>query len=147
VTTSSGIASAKALSKAINDPTTAVLVIDQLHRLLRLVGKRQLHNQHILDGEGRLRAILRTPDWEDFVHLVFWEIRHYGAENMQVARRLRAMGENLVQSLPEHRHAALHRELDLLDRELEKLYAFPEDLALARISDSQGLGGASGTGA
>jgi uncharacterized membrane protein len=26
----------KALSKAINDPTTAVLAIDQLHRLLRI---------------------------------------------------------------------------------------------------------------
>ena len=30
----------KALSPAINDPTTAVLAIDQLHRLLRSVGKR-----------------------------------------------------------------------------------------------------------
>jgi uncharacterized membrane protein len=79
------------------------------------------------------------------VHLVFWEIRHYGAENMQVARRLRAMGENLLRSLPEHRHVALHRQLALLDRELEQLYAFPEDLALARIADAQGLGGASGT--
>jgi uncharacterized membrane protein len=29
----------KALSPAINDPTTAVLAIDQLHRLLRLVGR------------------------------------------------------------------------------------------------------------
>ncbi|MGC1347712.1 MAG: DUF2254 family protein, partial [Methyloceanibacter sp.] len=33
----------RALSKAINDPTTAVLAIDQLHRLLRNVGKRHLH--------------------------------------------------------------------------------------------------------
>src|SRR5688500_11031958 len=136
---------AKALSKAINDPTTAVVVIDQLHRLLRLVGKRHLHNENVFDGEGRLRAILRTPNWEDFVHLAFWEIRHYGAENIQVARRLRAMGENLIQSLPEYRHAALQQELALLDREIEALYAFPEDLALARIADSQGLGGASGT--
>jgi uncharacterized membrane protein len=136
---------AKALSKAINDPTTAVLVIDQLHRLLRLVGKRHLRNENITDRDGRLRAIVRTPNWEDFVHLVFWEIRHYGAENMQVARRLRAMGENLMRSLPEHRHAALQQQLALLDRELERLYAFPEDLALARIADAQGLGGASGT--
>ncbi|MBA4097737.1 MAG: DUF2254 domain-containing protein [Rhodospirillum sp.] len=136
---------AKALSKAINDPTTAVVVIDQLHRLLRLVGKRHLHNENVFDGEGRLRAILRTPNWEDFVHLAFWEVRHYGAENIQVARRLRAMGENLIQSLPDYRHAALQRELALLDREIEALYPFPEDLALARIADSQGLGGASGT--
>ena len=134
----------KALSPAINDPTTAVLAIDQLHRLLRLVGKRDLRNDNISDGAGRLRAILRTPNWQDFVHLAFHEIRHYGAENIQIARRLRAMIENLIQSLPEHRHAALRQELDLLDRALEKLYAFPEDLALARIADSQGLGGASG---
>jgi uncharacterized membrane protein len=135
---------AKALSKAINDPTTAVLVIDQLHRLLRLIGKRHLRNENLPDGEGRLRVILRTPNWEDFVHLVFWEIRHYGAENMQVARRLRAMGENLIQSLPEHHHPALQQQLALLDRELEQLYLFSEDLALARIADAQGLGGASG---
>jgi Predicted membrane protein len=32
----------KALSKAINDPTTAVLAIDQLHRLLRSAGRRNL---------------------------------------------------------------------------------------------------------
>ena len=50
------------------------------------------------------------------------------------------MIENLMQSLPERRHAALRQELDLLDRALEKLYVFPEDLALARIADLQGLG-------
>lgn len=134
----------KALSPAINDPTTAVLALDQLHRLLRMVGKRNLRNDQILDGAGQVRVIFRTPNWKDYVHLVFSEIRHYGAENVQVARRLRAMIENLVKALTEQRHAALRQELDLLDRALEKLYAFPEDLALARIADSQGLGGASG---
>jgi uncharacterized membrane protein len=111
------------------------------------VGKRHLHNESICDDAGQLCVILPTPNWEDFVHVVFWEIRHYGAENMQVARRLRVMGENLIQSLPRHRHAALGQELDLLDRELKQLYLFPEDLALARIADAQGLGGASGTNA
>jgi len=32
----------KALSPAINDPTTAVLALDQIHRLLMYVGKRGL---------------------------------------------------------------------------------------------------------
>ena len=122
-----------------------MLALDQLHRLLRMVGKRNLRNERISDSGGQLRAILRTPHWEDFVHLAFSEIRHYGAENVQVARRLRAMSEKLVEALPEHRHAVLRQELDLLDRLVEKLYVFPEDLALARIADSQGLGGASGT--
>ena len=85
----------KALSKAINDPTTAVLAIDQLHRLLRSAGRRNLRTDQILDRDWKLRVIFRTPNWEDFVHLAFTEIRFYGAENMQIARRLRAMIVNL----------------------------------------------------
>ncbi len=93
----------KALSKAINDPTTAVLAIDQLHRLLRTVGGRHLHNEQIMDDAGRLRVIFPTPNWDDFVQLAFREIRLYGAENFQIARRLRAMLDNLMKTLPESR--------------------------------------------
>ena len=134
----------KALSPAINDPTTAVLAIDQLHRMLRMVGKRHLRTDETLDNSGQLRVVFRTPNWEDFVHLAFSEIRSCGSNNLQIARRLRAMIENLVQTLPAHRHAALLVELGLLDREIEKHFSYPEDLALARIADAQGLGGHSG---
>jgi uncharacterized membrane protein len=133
----------KALSKAINDPTTAVLAIDQLHRLLRAVGKRHLRSEQILDAAGQPRVMIRTPNWEDFVHLSCREIRLYGAENPQIARRMRAMLENLIQTLPSHRHPALLEELALLDRTVERLYPLAEDATLARVADSQGLGGAS----
>ena len=133
----------KALSKAINDPTTAVLAIDQLHRLLRSAGRRNLRTDQILNGAGKLRVIFQTPNWEDFVHLAFSEIRFYGAENMQIARRLRAMILNLTDTLPAQRHSALRKELELLDRTIEKLYLLPEDLKLASIPDLQGLGGSS----
>jgi uncharacterized membrane protein len=135
----------KALSKAINDPTTAVLAIDQLHRLLRSAGRRNLRTDQILDQAGKLRVIFRTPKWEDFVHLAFSEIRFYGAENIQIARRLRAMIVNLTDTLPTQRHSALRKELELLDRTIEKLYILPEDLKLASIPDLQGLGGSSGS--
>lgn len=131
----------KALSKALNDPTTAVLAIDQLQLLLRSTGRRNLRADDIFDQKGELRVIFHTPDWDDYVHLVFTEIRYCGAENIQIARRLRAMILNLVDTLPKQRHAALLRELDLLDRMLEKLHLLPEDLALARVPDTQGLGG------
>jgi uncharacterized membrane protein len=134
----------KALSPAINDPTTAVLAIDQLHRLLRAVGRRHLRTDEIRSASGRLRLIFRTPNWEDFVHLAFSEIRACGSNNLQIVRRLRAMIENLVQTLPAYRHAALLRELSLLDREIERNFIYPEDLALARVADAQGLGGHSG---
>jgi uncharacterized membrane protein len=135
----------RALSKAINDPTTAVLAIDQLHRLLRNVGKRDLHDEQIMDEAKRLRIIFPTPNWDDFVQLACREIRFYGAENFQIARRLRAMIENLIANLPESRRPALRQELDLLDRTIDSLYILPEDIALARVSDTQGLGGSSGT--
>jgi uncharacterized membrane protein len=133
----------KALSPAINDPTTAVLAMDQVHRLLRVVGRRHLHDEGVRDAAGLVRVILRTPNWEDFVHIACNEIRACGAGSIQIPRRQRAMLQNLIRTLPAQRHAALREQLDLLDRTLPDYYKLPEDLALARIPDSQGLGGAS----
>lgn len=134
----------KALSPAINDPTTAVLAIDQLHRLLRLVGLRQLSSEDIRDPAGELRLLFRTPNWEDYVHLTCIEIRHFGAGSVQVMRRMRSLLENLLQTLPPHRHAELRHQLALLDRAIDERYTFPEDRAIARCPDAQGLGGAVG---
>jgi uncharacterized membrane protein len=133
----------KALSPAINDPTTAILAIDQVHRLLRIVGRCWLRGEVVADVAGAPRVLLRTPNWEDFIHLACHEIRMCGANNMQVARRLRAMLVNLMAALAAHRHEALLQELDLLDRTVAQHFSLPEDLALARIADVQGLGGAS----
>jgi uncharacterized membrane protein len=135
----------KALSPAINDPTTAVLAMDQIHRLLRVVGKRGLRGEVVADDRGHPRVIFRTPNWDDFVHVSCNEIRSCGAGNLQVARRMRALLDNLIAALPPHRHPTLLLERRLLDRAIESLYPFPEDLALAKIPDLQGLGGASGT--
>lgn len=131
----------KALSPAINDPTTAVLAIDQLHRLLRSVGTRHLRTDEILDKAGKLQVIVRTPNWEDFVHLAFSEIRACGANNLQIVRRLRAMIENLKETLPEHRQRELREQSTLLGQEIERLFRYPQEQMLARLPDSQGLGG------
>jgi uncharacterized membrane protein len=131
----------KGLSPGINDPTTAVLAIDQLHHLLRDVGNRRMDEGVVRDAEGRLRLVYRTPNWEDFVQLAVTEIRHYGRESIQIARRLRAMLENLIQTLPEERAPLLQQELNLLRRSTERSFPEPEDKALAEVSDSQGVGG------
>ncbi|MGA8051870.1 MAG: DUF2254 domain-containing protein [Burkholderiales bacterium] len=130
----------KALSPAINDPTTAVVAIDQIHRLLRELGRRELRGETIRDRLGQVRVIFHTPNWEDFVNLACNEIRLCGAGSVQVARRLRAMLEGLARSFPERRRLALHKEIDLLDRTLEISLRLPEDIALAKIPDLQGFG-------
>jgi uncharacterized membrane protein len=131
----------KALSPAINDPTTAVLALDQLHHLLRNVGTRRLDTGFLHDRDGRLRLVYRTPDWEDFVELALTEIRHFGAGSIQVARRLRALLVDLLVALPRARHAPLRSELQQLQRATTRAFGDPEDRARAERSDSQGIGG------
>ena len=131
----------KALSPAINDPTTAVLALDQIHRLLRVVGKRQLHAATIADDQGHRRFIHHTPNWDDFVCLACVEIRRCGAGHVQVARRLRAMFDDLSTSLPPYRRDMLNRESRALNRMVDSIYTVGDDLAIARGPDLQGLGG------
>jgi len=133
---------AKALSPAINDPTTAALAIDQLHHLLRVIGVRDLDEGQVVDADGRVLLTYRTPDWEDFVRLAVSEIRMFGGASLQVARRLRAMMENLIEVLPESRRLVLQREMRLLEKTVERGFPEPEDRALAYVSDLQGVGGA-----
>jgi uncharacterized membrane protein len=135
----------KALSPAINDPTTAVLAIDQIHRLLRIVGLRRLHAGMICGHDGFERVVVRTPDWEDFVNISCKEIRACGVSSMQVTRRLYAMFEDLLALLPAQRRAALEEERSLLDRAVRDAFPFAEDRALARAPDVQGFGSAART--
>jgi uncharacterized membrane protein len=90
-------------------------------------------------------VLYRTPDWEDFVLLAVTEVRQYGALSMQVARRLRAMLENLTLIVPPERREVLREQLRLLHSGVERSFNDPEDRASARISDLQGVGG-SGNG-
>ena len=110
-----------------------------------LIGCEAKLHEFVRDGLGAPRVIYHTPDWEDFVHIACTEIRHCGASNVQVARRLRALLENLIVSLPPHRRPALEAERDRLDQAIRALYPIPADLALAGVPDSQGLGGSTGT--
>ncbi len=131
----------KGLSPAINDPTTAVLALDRLHHLLRHVGCRRLDDEKVRDASSRIRLVYHTPDWKDFVRLAVTEIRQFGGSSIQVARRLRAMLEDLIETLPEERAEPLRLELKVLKKSAERLFQEPEDRALADVSDSQGVGG------
>ena len=131
----------KALSPAINDPTTAVLAIDQIHHLLRDIGGRYLGPGQENDVKGEARLIYRTPDWEDFVLLGTTEIRQYGRDSIQVQRRLRAMLEDLMQTLPPRRHAILDTELGLLNMSVQRTFLDASDQTLAEAGDLQGIGG------
>jgi uncharacterized membrane protein len=133
----------RALSPAVNDPTTAVLAIDQIHRLLRYAGQKNLDNARVCDANNMLRLVFPTPDWDNIVELAATEVRQYGASSTQVVRRLRAMLEHLVDRLPPARTPPLHRELALLEQTVARSFPESEDRRLANTGDLQGLGGSS----
>jgi uncharacterized membrane protein len=133
----------KALSPAVNDPTTAVQVIDHLGETLRVIGTTNLRQPPRLGEQRPGRVIMRARRWEDFLSLGTTEIRDYGTTSMQVNRRLRAMLVELHDEvLPEHRPAVAN-ELSRLDASVERSFRDSPDLDRAKTADRQGLGGPS----
>ena len=55
----------RALSPGINDPTTAVQVIDRPHDLLRQLAGRAIPSPYREAADGRLALILPRPGWDD----------------------------------------------------------------------------------
>lgn len=104
----------RALSPGINDPTTAVQVIDQLHDLLRRVATRPLLPRQQLGSSGQLAVHVPQPDFEDLVRLAVDEIAHWSADVERVQRRLEVMLHDLHEAaIPAHR-ATVSRALEAL---------------------------------
>jgi uncharacterized membrane protein len=130
----------RAVSPAINDPTTAVQALDRIHDLLRRVAAQPDPVSVYADHAGTPRLIVPVPSWPETVHLACDEIRHYGAPSLQVARRLRAMLEDLLTVVSPERTVEIHHQLALLDRAVDRHYVDPDERLVARGADHQGLG-------
>jgi uncharacterized membrane protein len=130
----------KALSPAVNDPTTAVQALDQIEDLLLRLGRRRLEIGAFRDAGGKLRVLIVFPSWEDFLLLAFDEIRFYGANSVQVMRRMMALISEMVSVLPQERHPALKYWQQRLQSTIERSFGDMEDKLDASAEDRQGLG-------
>lgn len=131
----------KALSPAINDPTTAVQTLDQIQDLLRRLAGRKLDTGCVSDESGKPRLTFPTPTWEDYLTLAFDEIRQYGATSVQVMRKLRSVLTELAEASPNaSRVEAVRQYLPHLDLTVEHSELDAEDRLIARQEDRQGLG-------
>jgi uncharacterized membrane protein len=93
----------KAISPAVNDPTTALTCIDQLGRILLRAALRQPPASTIRDSDGRPRVVLRRTSFPRLLDVAFSQIGHYGKADVAVPLRLmRVMGElaSAVQRAP-----------------------------------------------
>ena len=131
----------RALSPAVNDPTTAVQALDQIEDLLRRLGCRQLETGYARDAAGKIRVTFPVPTWQDYLALAFDEIRQFGANSIQVDRRLRAALVGLSDTIAvDERRAAVQQYLDHLNLGIEQSSFDDQDRAAAQQEDRQGLG-------
>ncbi len=130
----------KALSPAINDPTTAVQALDQIQDLLIRLGRRHLEVGAYRDDQGALRLVVPFPTWEDFLRLSLDEVRYCGASSVQVMRRMNALIQNLLEVLPASRHPALRHWEERLHETVERSFADADEKQDASVADRQGLG-------
>jgi uncharacterized membrane protein len=131
----------RALSPAINDPTTAVQALDQIESLLAHLGNRTLEIGRVKDSSGNLRLIYEATTWEDYLDLATSEIQQYGSTSVQVERRLAALLRFLGDHVPDCRRPAIERLAQRRALTLRSLRTpMAQALAPPGLSDRQGLG-------
>jgi uncharacterized membrane protein len=130
----------RALSPAVNDPTTAVQALDQIEDLLLRLGQRHLEIGSFCDRDGKLRLVVPFPAWDDILGLAFDEICHCGATSVQVMRRMNALISDLIPVVPEERRPALSYWQQRLKSMIGRSFTDGEERIEALIEDRQGLG-------
>jgi len=84
----------KAISPAVNDPSTAINCIDQLSRLLARVVEREPMVPVFYEPPGVVRVVLAPITFEHLLEVSFSQIIHYGKADFAVSLRiLRALGD------------------------------------------------------
>ena len=131
----------KALSAAINDPTTAVQVLNYIEASLGVIGTTDLAERSWRPGAAAAGVVIQHRRWEDFLALGVTEIREYGRNSIQVMRRMRAMLERLSDDVLPERRAQVHHELKRLDATLAQSFKDSIDQDRASVADPQGIGG------
>jgi uncharacterized membrane protein len=131
----------KALSPAVNDPTTAVQVLDYLGDSLRVIGRADRSAPSWHPGAATRGVVIPVRRFDDFLALGITEIREFGSTSIQVLRRIRALLERLEQEVRPENRVAVKAEIARLDATVSAGFSASIDRDWAGIADSQGLGG------
>ncbi|MEV6652028.1 DUF2254 domain-containing protein [Streptomyces sp. NPDC051219] len=130
----------RALSSAVNDPTTAVQCLDRIVEFLAAVARRPLGEVHHRDRNRDVRLVQDAPGWTDLVDVGLAEIRLHALGSPQVTRRLLAGIDELLPLVPEERKEPLVRHRALLVQAVERTVPDAADRDFALFPDRQGIG-------
>lgn len=129
----------RALSPAVNDPTTAVQAIDRISDLLVAAGSNPDPTGLRVDDAGTVRIKRQLRGFEALLVLALTEIIRYGADAPQVVRRLHALLNDLERALPAERHPSVDRQRELLEATVATTMPGPFQI-LSSTPDREGLG-------
>ena len=90
----------RALSPAINDPATAVQVLDCLEGLLAPLAARTATAGQVADAGGVIRVMLNLPHWDDFARSCLDDIIAASADSPMVLLRTRDLLTRLGPTAP-----------------------------------------------
>jgi len=99
----------RALSPAVNDPTTAVQALDRIQSLLRTLATRDLEVGDIVDDTGTVRVRLVLPTWDDYLAVAVDEIMALPGLLPSVSERLTRLLDEITAVAPPSRTDALDR--------------------------------------
>ena len=107
----------RAISPAINDPSTAINGIDQLSRILIHFGLRQPPPSIFYDLPGVVRLCVPWIEFEGLLDSAFEQIRHYGRGDLAVCLRLLRALQDVASALadPSFRTIAVERGRRVVD--------------------------------
>ena len=97
----------RALSPAVNDPATAVQVLDTMQSILSTLVTRDLDVADIVDGTGAVRVVLTLPSWDDYLRTSLDDLIESGAGSPMVLLRARALLITLLGTAPPQRRPSI----------------------------------------
>lgn len=129
----------RALSPAVNDPTTAARALDEVEGVLRSAAHRPLGSIRLALHPGVL--VMSTATWDELVDLALLEIAEFGVGQVQVTRRMIALLDDLIPDVPAERQDVLRRHRESLVLAVGRQPLSQRAMEVALRPDRQGLGG------
>lgn len=91
----------KAISPAVNDPSTAINCVDQLSRILVRFASREPPAFLLYDPPGVLRVSIPWPGFEQLVGAAFDQIRSYAKADVAVSLRMLRALDDIATTIPD----------------------------------------------
>ncbi|MGD0228028.1 MAG: DUF2254 domain-containing protein [Terriglobia bacterium] len=113
----------KAISPAVNDPSTAISCVDQLSRVLIRFASREVPSPLLCDPPGVVRVCVMWSDFERMLDSAFEQIRLYSQGDLAVSlRMMRALGDIAVTTPdPDDRRRLVERGRRIVEGCAERL--------------------------